>query len=340
MKRLLIFFLLATFSFSSFSQSKSSSDVYVKSYTRSNGTVVKGYYRTAPNSTNRDNFTTRGNVNPYTGKKGYIKPDNKPYSSNKRLNNYGGSSTARNSTFGKQAPLNGSLFYSDGGDTAFHYSGIDELQPMMRRRGYPTAASYIANKSKREPAFTKLLTLNDLEITFSGSGEGKMVFYKKSGAYYFDQTLNDWKKPDSPIKFEKIWTYEYKNGVESKYHKSTPFGGLLKIEASNMILENDNYIFIDDGIATFTDNELDIILEKNIILTLKNVRKNNTGNIYYYVFSPPQLKVLSMFNIKEILFRVNREYIDKKTGKLNEDGKIFNYVSKITTENTKELFIN
>ena len=182
MKRLLIFFLLATFSISSFSQSKSSSDVYVKSYTRSNGTVVKGHYRTAPNSTNRDNFTTRGNVNPYTGKKGYIKPDNKPYSSIKRLNNYGGSSTSGNSrfeplSFGKQAPLNGALFYSDGGDTAFHYSGIDELQPPMRLRGYPTAASYIANKSKREPAFTKLLTLNDLEITFSGSGEGKMVFY-------------------------------------------------------------------------------------------------------------------------------------------------------------------
>ena len=50
---------------------------YVKGYTRSDGTKVKGYYRTNPNSTNRDNYTTKPNINPYTGKKGYIQPDNK-----------------------------------------------------------------------------------------------------------------------------------------------------------------------------------------------------------------------------------------------------------------------
>lgn len=52
--------------------------VYVKGYTRKDGTYVRGHYRTAPNSTNRDNFSTRGNYNPYTGKAGWIEPDNKP----------------------------------------------------------------------------------------------------------------------------------------------------------------------------------------------------------------------------------------------------------------------
>ena len=97
MKKFLIFFLLATFSFSSFSQSKSSSDVYVKSYTRSNGTVVKGYYRTAPNSTNRDNFSTRGNVNPYTGQPGYVKPDNKANTSTYSYSSSSNSSQINNS---------------------------------------------------------------------------------------------------------------------------------------------------------------------------------------------------------------------------------------------------
>lgn len=51
--------------------------VWVNGYTRSNGTYVEGYYRTAPNHTNTDNFSTVGNINPYTGQLGYIKPDGK-----------------------------------------------------------------------------------------------------------------------------------------------------------------------------------------------------------------------------------------------------------------------
>lgn len=49
--------------------------VWVKGYYRSNGTYVEGHYRTAPNHTNVDNFSTKGNKNPYTGKLGWITPD-------------------------------------------------------------------------------------------------------------------------------------------------------------------------------------------------------------------------------------------------------------------------
>ena len=289
MKKFLIFFLLATFSFSSFSQSKSSSDVYVKSYTRSNGTVVKGYYRTAPNSTNRDNFSTRGNVNPYTGKKGYVKPDNKPYSSAVRSNNYSGSSTtsspndgkiaavSNSSVLGKNTFQDGTLFYSK--------YGIEKSPPVVKwYRGDPTN--------------TRLLTLNDLEINFNGSGQGKIVFYKKGDTYSYNRTTRDWEKSKIPIEFEKIRLDVYKYGKKTFDDEYFPFGGFLKIEASNMVLENDKYIFIDDGIATFTGHELDIILERNIVLTLKNIYKGGKDYILYYVFSPSQQKVLSMFNVK------------------------------------------
>ena len=50
--------------------SKSGSDVHVHGYTKRDGTVVKPYTRAHENSTQRDNFSTRGNVNPYTGKVG------------------------------------------------------------------------------------------------------------------------------------------------------------------------------------------------------------------------------------------------------------------------------
>lgn len=45
--------------------------VSVRGYTRSNGTYVQPYSRTSPNSYKFDNYSSRGNYNPYTGKKGY-----------------------------------------------------------------------------------------------------------------------------------------------------------------------------------------------------------------------------------------------------------------------------
>ena len=50
--------------------SKSASDVHVHGYTKKNGTVVEPYHRSHENTTQRDNFSTKGNVNPYTGKIG------------------------------------------------------------------------------------------------------------------------------------------------------------------------------------------------------------------------------------------------------------------------------
>lgn len=43
---------------------------YVNGYTRSNGTYVEGHYRTTANYTRDDNWSTIGNVNPYTGSEG------------------------------------------------------------------------------------------------------------------------------------------------------------------------------------------------------------------------------------------------------------------------------
>jgi hypothetical protein len=47
---------------------------YVQPHTNSNGTYVQGHQQTNPNSTQRDNYGTRGNVNPYTGAVGTKTP--------------------------------------------------------------------------------------------------------------------------------------------------------------------------------------------------------------------------------------------------------------------------
>ena len=43
-------------------------------YKPSSGTYVMPHYRSSPNSTRWDNYSTRGNYNPFTGKKGYSSP--------------------------------------------------------------------------------------------------------------------------------------------------------------------------------------------------------------------------------------------------------------------------
>lgn len=45
-------------------------DQHVNGYMRNDGTYVQPYVRSTPNGTKMDNFSTRGNVNPYTGEKG------------------------------------------------------------------------------------------------------------------------------------------------------------------------------------------------------------------------------------------------------------------------------
>ncbi|WP_418990163.1 hypothetical protein [Alistipes sp.] len=48
---------------------------YVKGYYRKDGTYVQGHYRSKKNDTNHDNYATKQNKNPYTGKKGTIPKD-------------------------------------------------------------------------------------------------------------------------------------------------------------------------------------------------------------------------------------------------------------------------
>jgi hypothetical protein len=57
----------------------SQSQVYVNGYYNQYGTYVAPHYRTAPNKTINDNWSTKPNYNPYTGKQGTVKPSNSYY---------------------------------------------------------------------------------------------------------------------------------------------------------------------------------------------------------------------------------------------------------------------
>lgn len=45
-------------------------DVYVRGYVRSDGTFVKPHHRSSPDGKRSNNWSTKGNINPYTGKVG------------------------------------------------------------------------------------------------------------------------------------------------------------------------------------------------------------------------------------------------------------------------------
>jgi hypothetical protein len=64
-----------------------SAQVYVHGYTTKNGTYVAPHYRSAPDGNPYNNYSTRGNVNPYTGQVG----TKGPYSSygNSSYGSYG-----------------------------------------------------------------------------------------------------------------------------------------------------------------------------------------------------------------------------------------------------------
>lgn len=50
-------------------------DTWVRGYTRKDGTYVQPHYRSDRNNSPYDNYSTKGNINPYTGKKGTKDPD-------------------------------------------------------------------------------------------------------------------------------------------------------------------------------------------------------------------------------------------------------------------------
>lgn len=83
-----------------FGASSSFADQYVNSYYRKDGTYVQGYTRSNSNNTVTDNYSFKGNTNPYTGETGtnyyrnnptspYYNGGSNPYRSNSGSSNYG-----------------------------------------------------------------------------------------------------------------------------------------------------------------------------------------------------------------------------------------------------------
>ena len=67
MKKLII----SAFLFASSIASVQAGDVWVEGYCKLNGICIQGHYRTSPDSSFSNNYSSWGNTNPYTGQRGY-----------------------------------------------------------------------------------------------------------------------------------------------------------------------------------------------------------------------------------------------------------------------------
>lgn len=75
----------------------SADSTYVRGHLRNDGTYVQPHYRTTPDSSRLNNWSTQGNYNPYTGRAGTVDP----YNSNS------GSLGSSNSLYGTTRKKNG-----------------------------------------------------------------------------------------------------------------------------------------------------------------------------------------------------------------------------------------
>jgi len=98
----------SSYSSPTYSSGVNSSSRYQSGYTKSSGTYVESHYKTYSNSTNLDNYSTKGNHNPYTGNSGSRAQD---YSND--AYNYGSGRTINTGPKGGQYYVNdrGSKIY-------------------------------------------------------------------------------------------------------------------------------------------------------------------------------------------------------------------------------------
>ena len=75
MLRLVLASALMIFTLCPFFGTAAAEDTYVKGYTRKDGTYVQSHHRSAPDGNPNNNWSTKGNENPYTGKPGTQSPD-------------------------------------------------------------------------------------------------------------------------------------------------------------------------------------------------------------------------------------------------------------------------
>jgi hypothetical protein len=139
------------------------SQVRVKGYYRKDGTYVRPHVRSNPDGNFYNNWSTKGNVNPYTGEEGTKTTPRSSYSS----------SAGKNYSSGSKSSYSSSNSYTSNNST-YNSSGSSE------------------NNASRETTWSKSTERPKGSIQYSGqanSGSIKMTYFEKEGLR-FEETFS------------------------------------------------------------------------------------------------------------------------------------------------------
>lgn len=200
---------------------------YVKPHVRSDGTFVQGHYRTNRNNTNRDNYSTQGNTNPWTGKAGWIPPDDNPikggnFHLNSGNSSSGGSSNENRSYQGYELkghsiPSYNPPSYAPGIKT-ISYSDGEEIFVVTNNSGvrFDREKDYYAydpnsNEIRITKGYTNGLLLNGTYRLIMKDGSLKVLAEYQNGLKHGEMTVFD----DFGV-VKKRYRYEHGNIVYAK----------------------------------------------------------------------------------------------------------------------------
>lgn len=268
-----------------------SNHVYVNGYYRSNGTYVKGYYRTAPNSTNRDNFSTKGNVNPYTGKPGWITPDNNTY-------NY-----TYSNTYSKPS-------YNSSNSYNSHYSS-NPTYNSTSSSNYSYKTEWKANST----GYNFYFKGHNVSTTHEWRGNDLVVYYDN-----YAYLLEDYKlKKDGKIRLARnipTWKYDGK-------------GYYFYVDGKSVANETEHLKFGNDLLVKYKENVYLLPnffneTNSNLKTAIELPKWKSTGNSYYFYINDNNVSDKTRnewFNENLIVYYGNNGYIlldykNQKDGKL------------------------
>lgn len=265
-ENLILFLLLIFVPCFSFGQGKVNPNYnHVSGYVRKDGTYVQGHYRTNPNSTNRDNYSTLGNTNPWTGQEGWVLPDNKS------SNSYGTSSWNLPTTYTAQ-PSNLNYFPQTSSGINWDYN---------KNLDFPAPKIETTNITSYSPDYFENYSYPSVPRNVYSYKSGVKTIYYKDGKEVFSVLAT------SKTKFKKQLTYHFYDPELDKVltAQGEAFGQLLDGKY-RMILENGTTLFestfkqgVYDGLHIEYDNngkeKLKIIYSEGEII---NYRGFNDAN--------------------------------------------------------------
>jgi len=216
---------------------------YVQPHQRSDGTIVKGHMRTNPNSTNRDNYSTLGNTNPWTGQQGWIPPDNKPSPSN-----YIPSYTPSTYTSFNKPPSN-----QKNTSPTLDKIVIDDEYPTFRSTPASTNSSYTntsppSYRTLNWSAGRRVVNYLDGREEFNVTILTKPVFNKSLTYFSFDPYNNEIKETtggaDSKLLLDGTYRFYDKVGTlqkEENYRNGLKHGASATYDENGVITDKAQY---------------------------------------------------------------------------------------------------